>query len=453
VRRTGRVVALWLALVSGFALLLVISFTLPSAPIRGHMGTSLGQLQLEGHPYVPFFGLMSLAPDNFTDALMLNQALDVSGEPPLQAAFGNYMVVVADGAGEPRPIESLEKAYSGRGSIISYARYWHGYQVILRPLLLVFDYRAIRLANAAVLCACVLLALAAAYLRIGLKAALALAVSLLWVGIAVVPLSMQFMGVFTVTLVGAAVVLAMTDSEGNVPRGVETFLIIGAFTSYLDLFTAPLLTLGIPLSLVLAARIQSRPRSSFLEEMKLAAGLSAAWLAGYAATWAAKWALSSVVMGENLVAEAVEMIAYRLDGPEAGVVFGRAAALVSNAAMMFPLFGYGQAVGMQWSVVVAFLVLPAVAAVAVLVALARHPRKDAKIRSLAALAVVGLTPYVWFLTVSNHSAVHYWFTYRIQAIAVFAAVFSVLFAFDPGWLSALRVRAAGCVERAYVRNR
>lgn len=35
-----------------------------------------------------------------------------------------------------------------------------------------------------------------------------------------------------------------------------------------------------------------------------------------------------------------------------------------------------------------------------------------------ALLALSLVPYVWYLAVSNHSWVHYWFTWRNQAVTV-----------------------------------
>ncbi|HAH57516.1 MAG TPA: hypothetical protein DCL86_05165, partial [Bacteroidales bacterium] len=32
--------------------------------------------------------------------------------------------------------------------------------------------------------------------------------------------------------------------------------------------------------------------------------------------------------------------------------------------------------------------------------------------------VVAVLPYIWFFGAANHSFVHYWFTYRIQAITI-----------------------------------
>jgi hypothetical protein len=68
----------------------------------------------------------------------------------------------------------------------------------------------------------------------------------------------------------------------------------------------------------------------------------------------------------------------------------------------------------------------------------RKPAVDIK-RNARALLVVPL-PYLWFAVMSNHSAVHYWFSYRIQAIALFPILFFVASSLDSSRLRARILR-------------
>ena len=38
----------------------------------------------------------------------------------------------------------------------------------------------------------------------------------------------------------------------------------------------------------------------------------------------------------------------------------------------------------------------------------------------AAMLTIALFPYIWYFVFSNHSQLHYFYTYRIQAITLFA---------------------------------
>ena len=441
-RQAGRLVLLWLGLIALFSALMIGAYSLPDSVVRPHVEPSLRQLEAEGHPYVPFFGLSALIPDNFTDALLLNLAMNTTDATPPVAAFGNYMRVTADPSGEPMPIESLRAAVEGRGEVVAYSRYWHGYQSVLRPLLMLFDYRSIRLLNVGVLLAAIVAATGVMWVRVGLKSVLAFTISLAWAGVFIVPVSMQYMGVTVLAVLGVAVVLRRTDAGGQLRDGVGVFLILGSTTAFIDLLTKPLLTLGLPLAVLLALRIQARADAGPLgNELLLAVRLAAAWISGFAGTWIAKWLIASLVLRERAWLQAFESAAYWLEGDGLGQSTGPLDALLRNVGMKLPLVGLGQAGGIHWPTTVAALIAAGLVAVVIGVLLLRHRRTDGRLRSLTPLLVLALVPYVWYVVMADHSTVHYWFTYRIQAITVYAAIFSLLFAFDPEYLYAVRTRA------------
>ena len=145
--------------------------------------------------------------------------------------------------------------------------------------------------------------------------------------------------------------------------------------------------------------------------------------------------LSSLVLGRSVLREAVASVGYRLNGPEAGVVQSRIDTLVHNMGMLLPVFGWKQAVGvLSPEVVLATCLVLLSVPVTILIMLVSHRRVDRMSHKLIGLTpLVGL-PYAWFLTANNHSGVHYWMTYRIQAVAVFVVAFGVLYCFEPAFL-------------------
>jgi hypothetical protein len=81
----------------------------------------------------------------------------------------------------------------------------------------------------------------------------------------------------------------------------------------------------------------------------------------------------------------------------------------------------------------AVLVIPVLVVIAIAVWLLMRFRRphEAVISVLPVLLVVPL-PYLWFVAVNQHSAVHTFFTYRIQAMAIFAILYAVLASIDWG---------------------
>ena len=430
---------LGLALVAVFSVLMVLAYSVPDSVVQSRMPTSIHQLELEGHPYVPFVGLHSLMPDNFTDALMLNQAVGDPSVGPIRGAFGSYMTVTSPII-DHDPLEGLQASITGGGTKASYARYWHGYQVVLRPALAFLDYRALRFVNVIWLSLLVTLASVVVRYRLGLKAMLASLMALFAVGIVVVPISIQFSGVFNIMLLGVIAVSLRVTRDGRLARDLETFFILGAVTSFVDLLTAPLLTLGMPLTVLLISRMRSDSESRITRQWACAAKMAVSWAVGYAGIWASKWVLSSLMLGGGVFGEVAENIAYVLDGGEAGVTLSRIDTVIHNVTMLIPAFGWNTSSPMLWDVVLGTLLMPALAIAVALVVLARHRRSDGRAGRVLGLLPAMLLPFAWYMVVNNHSAQHYWMAYRSLATMLFAVIFSVLYLFDPAFLLALKSR-------------
>ena len=117
---------------------------LPNTRIRGHVAESVALLKNEGLGYAPIFQSASATLDTHTDALILNIAMNKGmqeGESNIKKAVENSFYEDSSKAG----VSSLENAISD--NIINnheYSRYWHGIQVLVRPLLLFFNYSEIR---------------------------------------------------------------------------------------------------------------------------------------------------------------------------------------------------------------------------------------------------------------------------------------------------------------------
>ena len=88
------------------------------------------------------------------------------------------------------------------------------------------------------------------------------------------------------------------------------FFVIGSFTSFVDLFTTPLIALGIPL-LVYFLLKQKNEETSVKEQIIDLIKLSILWGLGYGLTWFAKWALVDIIYGRGIIKNAIEQIVFR----------------------------------------------------------------------------------------------------------------------------------------------
>ncbi len=450
--RFARLVLIGSFLVMLFSLSMVLSYSLPGHRIRSHVQTSIKQLELEWPRSTSLVALDSFLLDNYSDSIMLNQALRQKGVGPVKSAFGNYMLVIKNSAeNNLLPLKNLQTIFKGNGRSQleqnSYARYWHGYQVFLRPLLIFFDYGAIRWLNAYILTACVLTVTALLRHRLNLGVAIAFLMALEAAGIVAVPMSIHYSSVFYVMLAGITAVALGMNAQGIFRFDIETFFILGAFTSFVDLLTAPLLTLGMPLGVLLLKRMWSDSESRFSRQFECFIKMSCAWVTGYIGCWASKWIISSLILGRNILADAVQSVIFRLNGIESGFDHEIIKPLFYNIAMLFPIFGAPQPLGPQWDIVAAALVVPTSLVLVSVVLLMRHMRTDGKRLRILGLLPVAMLPFAWYLVVRNHSMIHFYFTYRSLAISIFTLVTCMFYLFDPCYLNRIKVKIESYFRR------
>ena len=129
--------------------LLLAAYALPGERVRQHVYDSARTIQNEGL-YPEYLGFKLFQMDNYTDTLMLFEAASADELPPLQAMMTNtaYNVdnfeTLADDLAwyiEKDWSTGAQRTDAPALEPFSYARYWHGYLIWLRPLLLLMPTR------------------------------------------------------------------------------------------------------------------------------------------------------------------------------------------------------------------------------------------------------------------------------------------------------------------------
>ena len=274
-----------------------------------------------------------------------------------------------------------------------YTRYWHGYLIVLKPLSLFLTYPQIRYLNMFIiniLCFLSGMMLYRKTKRTG--AACAFILGLTATFLIVAPISFQYMASYTVMFL---TVLALL---GNLEKR----------------------KLGIPLIVWLLADETGR---SFRNRVKALIGYSVSWAAGYVLCWSTKWILGSLILGRNILTDALNQVLFRSVG-SAEEMTTPGEALSRNVGML----NY-----MNWPAVC--LVIPGI----LLAALGWRQWKADRDTALRYLLILGvcLYPYLWYIAFSNHSQIHYFFTYRAQAVTVFG-VLAVLLGLLGDWCQSRR---------------
>ncbi|MBR1408670.1 MAG: hypothetical protein IJ573_07245 [Clostridia bacterium] len=340
-------------------------------------------------------GFKSSQADNFTAVLILKTAAYTGGETLLQRAFGGFRTELPAGEGEDA-WEAFCTYADGRTSPtggLSYSRYWHGYILPLRILLCFFNYSNIRMLLYALQTALFALVLVLADRRGLYPLVPGFIAAFLLTMPAVTGLCIQFAPVSLLSLGGSAFLLAAGGKPGPSFRPI-LFAALGILTAWLDLLTAPTLTLSLPLVFTLALALRERSAPSGM--LRLALGCCIGWGLGYAGMWAFKWVLNGLVFGPGYAAGVFSQITLRLSGKSGGVSFSRLEAFRRNAYLLF-----GKP---------AYLALLAAAALCSLAFSLRRPRR-VDLRALA-LLIPGAAALLWMLVTPNHIWDHSYYTYR-----------------------------------------
>lgn len=398
---------LLIGIIAGYMLLLAV-YALPVGPMAANVRASIPALNGEWskedsyEQLIP--GYVTTQLDNSTDAAMLLAAVHESDLPLTVRAAENhryyagpnaYYTLLAWQNADPATLES--------GPI---ARYWHGYLVLLKPLLLVMSYLDIRmllmLAQGALLAA-VLAGLCRKSLG---KLIVPFLLGLICVTPSITGFSLQFSTALYVMLLSMIGLLYLPKRWFTLHGQAAFFLLTGMLTSYVDYLTYPLVTFCVPFVVCLFAY----PRSCAREEWKRAVVLGLCWVLGYLGMWGGKWLLAGLFGSEqwfwpNLMAA----ITTRTSETSGELELSYLQVL---KAVLSPFCKRAYAAA-------------ALAAIAVYAAAwlrsRRYPAAEQPLGTRRVLlAGVALLPFAWFFCTQNHTYNHAFYTSRTLMAAVFA---------------------------------
>ena len=394
----------------GFALLTAV-FLLPVDAMEEHVLASIPALSGEWGTGEESYeqvlkGYTSTQLDNSTDAYMLLSAIHRSDKSAVDQAVNVYTWQDPDSFGQYGTLLRYGKSGSEGMQEKATARYWLGYLVVLKPLLLFLNYMDIRMLNMIVQLGLVML-LCCLMQKRGLgRYVLPFGLSLLCITPGVTWLSLQFSTTLLVALAAMAVLLWKPQRRKTPMAEDVFFLLTGMETSYFDFLTYPVASLGLPLIVWLLLH-RDEPGGALAGRM-VRCGLC--WAFGYAGMWAGKWALALLYGSEGFWSTLVGSLEVRTSHEVRGVgEISRLDALWKAASVFFKkpyfmagaaaLFGYGA------------------------VFVRRRARKlpmEKNSRGLAtALVCVALLPLGWYLFTANHTYNHAFFTSRALCVTVF----------------------------------
>lgn len=394
-----KLLKIFISLIVFYVIALSAVYLVTPTPLERHAQNGLALIKKESN-YPKYFFNNNVASqlDNFTDRVMLERVLPKN---------------VNDNA--------LEQAMFMNG----YSRYWHGYQVILRPFLLPFNYFEIRYINIFIMFALLIKAMNVIKKNVNSIASWLFFAAVMCAKFIIVPVSLQFTNMMMLMLLAILAADKLLCNRNDINFNNKTLsteclfifsFVLGSITVFLDLLTTPILPIGIVMLLLVIHYYQ---KFNYLIPNKTLINSFIFWSAGYVGTWAAKWILATVICSQNIILQAFNQVIFRVAGDGAKYEVHRLSMLGNNIKMLVQPFGHTPKI-------IIFSLLFIVCCILL------YKFRKAVINKIFIKKVIwiSLIPYLWYLMAANHSQIHAWFTYRSQIITVFGLGYTMYYVTD-----------------------
>lgn len=394
---------------------LCIVYALPAeGRVFQNAQASVKIFEKEGEPFSWADGNVSGMLDNGTDSIMLCRAIFPGTGNVFEDALQNpgytykdpYLMTIV------RKVLNQEK--EGR-SIYNYGRYWHGYLLYLKPLLFWGTIGQIRMLNGMVQLLLAFYILRLMGEKLGKKIQWAFLFTYLLLNPISLAMSLQYSSMYYIMMFACLYFLRKGDTLVKNARYIYVFTAIGIGTAFFDFLTYPLVSYGIPMVVFLLWLDRKGKLQKKWSGVILAIRSGLAWGFGYGGMFLSKWLLLWCFIGQDAFQQAMTQIAYRMSASV------RATESILSGALSCSV---KEAISLNLLVIlqnpVSWLLLTILIIETVRKSSKTKKSGEEKVALKNALGIIALSPFVWYTVFTNHSYVHFWFTYRELTIFIFS---------------------------------
>lgn len=212
-------------------------------------------------------------------------------------------------------------------------------------------------------------------------------------------MSLQFSSIYYIVLISMICVLNDYKKWEEKKRLPYLFFCLGMVTVFFDFLTYPMAALCMPLILVLLME-----QKNWKEKTVDALGYGICFAIGFAGMWMGKWVVSSLLLQENVMADAIAQMAVHTGGAVVmGESFTHFGVILRNMKVFF-----------KWPYLLGGVGL-------VFYRLTQISWREAvkKLPLILPVGVVSLIPFAWLFVTASHAAWCYWYTCRGLMATVF----------------------------------
>lgn len=383
--------------------LMYAAYSIPVEKIRENTQNSMSYLFQQ--PYRRSHFTYGLPIDTFTDSIILNNASFLENKNKLQNALLNPRAEYGR-TPELNLSIALNREDLSQAIIINYTQYWHGYLILIKPLLFFFNLAQIRIINLIFEITLLITILTLIYRRLGFKHCIAFLISICFLNPLITWMCLEYVGNINILLLACLYILLNKNPDNN-----YMFFIIGAL---IIIFTYPafsLASLGIPLIMHICLY-----KRNFSNNIKCIIKNSFLWGLGFNLMMVSKWLFATLLTKENIIKDGFDQIAHRTYG---GLDWD-----LSKKDLITPL----NAIKVNLSVIqnIDTVILLSIFLLTIFLSYFTTPyRFKWNNKSLIVLGI-GLMPFAWYCLLVNHSVIHPHFTYKILTITIYAILTAII---------------------------
>lgn len=368
---------------------------------------------------------MYLKFDNYSDALMVNTAYSINNKTPFYSAMmarknyidGKTEIIYPDSTGELKSaskyqvINQVGELHDTVNNDITesfeYARYWHGYLIILRPLLIFFNITEIRTILLVLFAILGIILLYKLYKKINLGTAIIFLLGFIICDYFYIGISLQGTSVFLIATIASIILLSKDIKDKPM-----FFMIIGGLASFFDLLTVPIITLGIPL--LIYSSLQFKEKYNFKVLLIDILKYCIFWGIGFLGVWFIKWLLVDILYNKGLIQTSINQFMYRTksSGDEA---LNFIEILNRNLSLLSQVFG----ICILGVIIYTFCKI---------YKLGNIKNIFLNVKEIIIYLIISFIVICWYFIFKQHSYQHFFFTYRnfwVISVSVLLIIYNI----------------------------
>lgn len=425
---------------------MLLVFRIPQSAIYDNCVHSSRYFSETGKYPTVLDGFAATTIDNYADCMLLDVIYNADTNRPFYSLIVAPYYRTENGSAED---DFASSVIDGSSPNSEYSRYWHGSQILVRPLLTLMPITGVRLALFCLLAALTVWLLIILLRRHFVAPAVLYTLSALMVGGWMTAFSITYAIPFLI-MTGACIALCglmgVPSPAGDTKKrdGHITclFTVTGALTCFLDFLTTETLTFTVPFLMFMLIshhrQYAGSGASTFREDLRRLVKWGTLWILAYGAMFAMKCLLIYIVMGADAFSQALQNAIFRLTGTAGSFDDSTATlstgtqivvAMVLNLSCLLPI-SQPMTVGAVFGIFLGLLAL-----LGMVLYLFRGERLDGGL--IGILLAVACIPYIRYAVLSNHACMHYFFTYRAQMATVLALLGIMVYQLRPSYIVSL----------------